>query len=150
MTTADYTRPTKKEQLAAMASYDALEAMLNELETETPEIEIEETQEKIKVPLNALKLLSQILKETAKGNPVAIVPQAAELTTTAAAEILGCSRPHIIKLLETKKIPFTKVGRHRRIKFEDLAEYKKQMKEEQRALLIELMKGDEEAGLYDS
>ena len=150
MDPAQYTKPSKEEQLAAMASYNTLDAMLDELETETPEIEIEETQEKIKVPMSALKLLAQILKEIGKGNPVAIVPQAAEMTTTAAADILGCSRPHIIKLLNDGKIPFTKIGRHRRIKFEDVAEFKKQAKAEQKALLIELMKGDEEAGLYDS
>ena len=37
-----------------------------------------------------------------------------------------------------------------RVKFEDLAEYRKKKGEEREALLIEIMKGDEELGLYDS
>jgi hypothetical protein len=42
------------------------------------------------------------------------------------------------------------VGRHRRIKVEDVMRYKKQMKADQKARLIEIMKGDEASGLYDS
>ena len=63
------TRPTKEEQIAAMKSYDALANVLNELKDNNPEIEIEETHEKIRVPLNALKLLAKILKETSHGRP---------------------------------------------------------------------------------
>jgi excisionase family DNA binding protein len=143
-------RPTKQEQKAAMESYDALVSMLEELDKENPEIEIEETSEKIRIPLNALKLLAQILKETSKGRLVSIVPIATEMTTQAAAELLGCSRPHLIKLLEKGEIQFTKVGKHRRLRYEDIAKYKKEMKERQKQLLIEIMKSDEETGLYDS
>jgi len=143
-------RPTKQEQKAAMESYDALVSMLEELDTENPEIEIEETSEKIRIPLNALKLLAKILEETSKGRLVSIVPVATEMTTQAAAELLGCSRPHLIKLLEGGEIQYTKVGKHRRIKYEDIAKYKKEMKERQKQLLIDIMKSDEESGLYDT
>jgi excisionase family DNA binding protein len=143
-------RPSKQEQKTAMESYDALTSMLKELESENPEIEIEETSEKIRIPLNALKLLAKILEETSKGKLVSIVPIATEMTTQAAAELLGCSRPHLIKLLESGKINFTKVGKHRRIKYEDIIKYKREMKKRQKQLLIEIMKSDEENGLYDS
>jgi excisionase family DNA binding protein len=143
-------KPSKEEQKAAMESYNALVSMLEELHSENPEIEIEETSEKIKIPLIALKLLAKILKETSKGRPISIVPIATELTTQAAAELLGCSRPHLIKLLEKGKINFTKVGKHRRIKYEDVIKYKKEMKERQKQLLIEIMQSDEETGIYDT
>jgi excisionase family DNA binding protein len=146
----DIRRPSKEEQKAAMESYDTLVSMIDELHSENPEIEIEETSEKIKIPLKALKLLAQILKETSQGKPVSIVPIATEVTTQAAAEFLGCSRPHLVKLLENGKIPFTKIGKHRRVKYEDLVNYKKILKEKQKQLLIEIMKADEETGLYDS
>lgn len=148
--TEEIKKPTKQEQIAAMESYDALASMLDQLHSENPEIEIEETSEKIKVPLNALRLLVKILKETSQGNPVSIVPIATEMTTQAAAELVGCSRPHFVKLLESGEMKYTKVGRHRRVKFEDVMNYKKKMKEKQKQLLIEIMKSDEEAGLYDS
>jgi excisionase family DNA binding protein len=143
-------RPSKLEQKTAMESYDALASMLEELQTENPEIEIEETSEKIRIPLNALKLLVKILEETSKGRLVSIVPIATEMTTQAAAELLGCSRPHLIKLLEKGEIQFTKIGKHRRIKYEDIVKYKKEMKAIQKQLLIEIMKSDEESGLYDT
>jgi excisionase family DNA binding protein len=143
-------RPSKEEQKAAMESYDALASTLEQIHSDYPEIEIEETNERIKIPLNALKLLAKILKETSQGRPISIVPIATEITTQAAAELLGCSRPHLVKLLEQGDIKFTKIGKHRRIKYQDVIEYKKKLKAKQRKLLIEIMKADEETGLYDS
>lgn len=143
-------RPSKEEQKAAMESYDALVSTLEQINSDYPEIEIEETHERIKIPLNALKLLAKILKETSQGKPISIVPIATEITTQAAAELIGCSRPHLIKLLDKGDIKFTKIGKHRRIKYQDIIEYKKNIKAEQRKLLTELMKADEESGLYDS
>lgn len=143
-------RPSKEEQLAAMNSYNALSAVLHEIQDKNPEIEIEETQEKLRIPISALKLLAEILKETSEGRPVSIVPIATEVTTQSAAEILGCSRPHIVKLLESGKIKFTKVGKHRRIKYQDLLSYKQEMKVEQERLISQLMENDEKMGMYDS
>ena len=125
-------RPSKEEQLMALASYGALASTIEQLRSENPEIEIEETDEKIKIPIKALKFLATILR------------------ALSAAEMLGCSRPFLIRILEQGKIPFTKVGRHRRIKVEDVIQYKKQMKADQKTRLIEIMKGDEASGLYDS
>lgn len=147
---SDVKKPSKEAQVAAIESYSALASVLDELDTDLPEVEIEETKEKIKIPVEALRLLAKVLEAMSKGKPISIVPVATEMTTQAAAEFLGCSRPHVVKLLEGGKIDFTKVGRHRRVKLEDLQEYKAKMKAEQRAKLIEIMKSDEEAGLYDS
>ena len=68
------------------------------------------------------------------------------MTTQAAADLLGCSRPHLVKLLDSGEIPFVKVGRHRSIKYEDLMVYKQKMKKLQEALLVEMMEADEELG----
>ena len=137
-------RPTKEEQKTAMESYDVLASALSQIQSDYPEIEIEETNERIKIPLNSLKLLAKILKATSQGKLISIVPIATEITTQAAAELIGCSRPHLIKLLENGEIKFTKIGKHRRIKYQDVLEYKKKVKTEQRKLLIEIMKADEE------
>lgn len=146
----DIKKPTKEEQRTALESYNALSASLNQIRTDFPEIEIEETEEKIRIPISALKFLARILKEISQGNPISIVPIATEITTQAAAELLGCSRPHIVKLLESGRIPFNKVGKHRRIKYEDLVAYKKEMKALQRQRIQKLMELDEDSGLYDT
>lgn len=143
-------RPSKHDQKVAGESYSALASVIEQIHSEQPEIEIEETSEKIKIPLSALKLLGDILKAMGQGRLISIVPVATEMTTQAAAEFLGCSRPHLVKLLEEGKIPFTKVGKHRRIKFDDIIQYKNKMKEQQKQNIIDIMNFDEETGLYDS
>ncbi len=77
------------------------------------------------LPRLAFKLLVEILKQTASGNAVSIVPLRKEVTTYEAAEILNVSRPFVIGLLEKGKIPFRKVGTHRRIPLAALLEYKR-------------------------
>ncbi len=143
-------RPSKVEQKVASQSYSALASVIKQIRSEEPEIEIEETNDKIKIPLSALRLLGDILKAVSEGKLISIVPIATEVTTQAAAEFLGCSRPHLVKLLEEGKIEFTKVGKHRRIKFEDIMKYKKEMKNQQKQHIIDIMNSDEETGLYNS
>jgi len=143
-------RPSKAEQLQAKDAYTAFIAALGQLKSDMADIEIEETGEKIKLPKKALALLGKILKAMSEGNPISIVPVATEVTTQSAAEILSCSRPHLVKLLEEGKIPYSKVGKHRRLLIEDVLKYKQQSKAEQKQHLIDLMNMDEDSGLYDS
>lgn len=143
-------RPSKIEQKVAIESYNALATALEHINSDQTEIEIEETKEKIKIPIRALKLLGDILKAMSEGKPISIVPVATEVTTQKAAEILGCSRPHLVKLLEEGKIEYTKVGKHRRLKFEDIFKYRQKMKNEQKKHIVDIMNFDEEIGLYDS
>lgn len=150
VTTNDIKRPNKQERKLAQESYNSLISSIEQLKSNQVEIEIEESGEKIILPLKALNLLGEILKAMSQGKPISIVPIATEVTTQRAAEILGCSRPYLVKLLEEGKIEYTKVGKHRRIKYEDVIDYKKKMKEEQKKRLIEIMHADEDLGLYDS
>lgn len=143
-------KPSKSEQKIAQESYAALASAIDHASSEQPEIEIAETKEKIKIPISALKLLGEILKAMGEGRPISIVPIATEVTTQKAAEILGCSRPHLVKLLEEGQIEYIKIGKHRRIRFDDVIKYKQQMKQQQKKDIIDIMHSDEEIGLYGS
>ncbi len=143
-------KPSKLDQKIAIESYSALAAAIEQINSNQAEIEIEETTDKIKIPLSALKLLGDILKAMGQGKLVSIVPIAAEMTTQAAAEMLGCSRPHLVIVFVVGKIAFTKVGKHRRIRFDDVMKYKLQLKQNQKQHIIDIMNLDEEEGLYDS
>lgn len=66
-----------------------------------------------------------LLRYVGSGQAVTIVPTEEMLTTQQAADLLNVSRPHLIKLLEKKEIAHTTVGRHRRIRAQDLFDYKR-------------------------
>ncbi len=83
--------------------------------------------------------LRALLAPLAQGKMVRVVPLEAELTTQEAAEILGVSRPHLIRLLESGKIPYRKVGTHRRIRVEDLLAYREKAQAQGQAILDELV-----------
>lgn len=131
MTTAALDRtilPDEKEITVAAQSSRQLAAFLStKFETQRMEL-VNDTQQRevIEVPAFALRLLAEILKELALGNAVKVVPVHSELTSQEGADLLNVSRPHLVKLLEEGALPFTKTGRHRRIKFADLMAYKKQ------------------------
>ena len=143
-------RPTKSDQQIAIKSYQSINNVIDRISSSNIEIEIEESHEKIILPKMAVELLGEILKSMSEGIPISIVPEATEVTTQKAAEIIGCSRPHLVKLLETGEIEFIKVGKHRRINIEDVYKYKLKMKESQKQRIIEMMNFDEEIGLYDT
>lgn len=99
---------------------------------------IDGDEQDITVPVSAMKMLVDILAHMAEGEAVTIVPQDAELTTQQAADFLNVSRPFFVKLLEQGKLPFHKVGSHRRILFRDLVIYKQSSMDERKKALDEL------------
>ena len=96
-----------------------------------------------------LRLLSQILALMARQQTFVLYPESSELTTKQAAEVLGVSRPFLIRVLEAGEIPYRKVGRHRRVLMKDVLAYKQTMQVKSRAAMDELVKLSEEVGGYD-
>lgn len=93
------------------------------------------TDSKVDIPPGAFQLLLNVLEEMSHGNALLVVPIHAELTTQQAADLLSVSRPYLIRLLEEGKIRFQYTGKHRRIGFKDLMEYKqKSIRESYEAL----------------
>jgi len=113
----------------------------------TAKIRVATSDQDVTVPVAALRLLVDILAQMAQGNAVTIVPIHAELTTQQAADYLNVSRPFLIGLLEEGKIPFRKVGTHRRIRFEDLVKYREISLVDQKAAADELTRQAQELGL---
>jgi len=102
----------------------------------------------IELPTSAMTMLAEVLGELAAGNAVQIVPVHAELTTQEAANILNVSRPHMVKLLEKGNLPFHKIGRHRRVLFADLMEYKKRRENESLNAMQALADQAQDIGMY--
>lgn len=107
-----------------------------------------ESGEQVALPAVVAQLLRHSVGELLSGQAVTVLPTEQELSTFGAAKVLGVSRPFLISnLLEAGKIPFHRVGTHRRIALRDLMTY--QAEQERRyALLEELTALDQELGLY--
>jgi len=101
----------------------------------------------IELPAGAVALLMDILEAMAAGRGVTVVPENAELTTVQAADLLNVSRPYLIGLLESNAIPHRKVGKHRRIRMEDVMTYKQRTDGEREAVLDRLVAEAQEHGL---
>ena len=68
-------------------------------------------------------------------------------TCVLAAGLLGVSRPHLVKLVDTGEIPHHKTGSHRRVYFEDLMRYRDVRDAERSAALRELTRKSSQYGL---
>jgi len=149
MTTLDLNLPTEQDTEAAQTAVRIFRALGA---TRVPTVARFRSQEgpnevEVTLPGEALHLLVHILTHMAKGHAVTVVPVQAELTTQRAADLLGVSRPYLIKLLEDGAIPFRKVGTHRRVLVADLIEYKKRDDAERRKAADDLAAEAQELGL---
>lgn len=103
----------------------------------------------IDLPTSAQEVLRYAVHHLAQGQALNVIPAQEEVTTQEAAEILHVSRPYLIKLLDEGAIPFVTVGRHRRIRLNDLLLYKRLRDTQRRESLARLVQLSEEMGLYD-
>ncbi len=99
------------------------------------------------LPPVVTRLLMNILKETAAGRAVTLVPLEPEITTQQAAELLNVSRPYVVSLIDKGTLPARMVGNHRRLPLQDVLAYKADSRAKRRQTLRELAALDQELGL---
>src|SRR5262245_32769033 len=81
--------------------------------------------ERLELPDAVFRLLKDIARNMQLGRAVVLIPENQQLTTQRAADLLGVSRPHLVKLLETGELSYHKAGSHRRVFLKDLLAYQK-------------------------
>lgn len=101
----------------------------------------------LELPPRALRLLADVLGMMAQRRPIMVVPQELELTTQEAAALLNVSRPFVIKEIEAGRLKCRKVGRHRRIEFEELRRYQARQREAADKALKDLAELSQDLGL---
>jgi excisionase family DNA binding protein len=104
----------------------------------------------IAIPEPVHELLLLILNNLQAGNAISIVPEHRQLTTQRAANILGVSRPFLVRLVEDGEIPFHMVGSHRRIYLRDVLDYKRRRDAARHEAINDMARSEMEAGTYDS
>lgn len=94
------------------------------------------------------RVFSEVLEQLSTGQSVAILPTDQELTTQEAADLLGVSRPFFIeKVLEAGKLPYRRVGKHRRIRLDKLLDYQQRDLAEREAIVAQLTWESQDLGL---
>jgi excisionase family DNA binding protein len=99
------------------------------------------------LPPVVARLLVDILKETAAGHAVTLVPFEAEITTQQAAELLNVSRPFVVGMIDKGTLPARMVGNQRRLPLKDVLAYKADNRAKRLRTLEELAALDQELGL---
>lgn len=145
-TMTDPIQPTESEsRLAAFAASALARLMEGDLPVHVPDRE-----DPVVLPAAAVRLLVDLLATMAEGNAVTLIPVHAELTTQQAADLLGVSRPFLVKEIEHGRLPHRKVGKHRRVLFRDLMAYKRAHEATRIAALDELARQGQDLDLgYD-
>ena len=139
-------QPTPTEIVQAEESHGELLSLLKH-HPESLVLMDPESQSQILIPQAVVRLLVETLKQMARGRAVTLLPIHSEVTTQQAADLLNVSRPYFIKLLDEGKLPFKLVGRHRRIRFEDLMRFKHQDDLERDEAFDEMVRMSQEMGL---
>lgn len=104
---------------------------------------------KLELPPPIYDILVKVVENMQEGKAMALVPLLEELSTQAAADLLGVSRQFFVRELEAGKIQFHRAGSHRRIYLKDVLDYKKQREISRAESIDRMAQIAEEAGIYD-
>lgn len=114
--------------------------VLSNLEGEAGSLVVERAgQRKAALPPEIGKVLQRVLAVMARGGTVTVTTVPIELTTTVAAEVLGISRPTLMKMIADGKIPAHRVGAHHRLSSEDVFAALHARRARERAAFAELL-----------
>jgi excisionase family DNA binding protein len=106
-----------------------------------------ESGEAVDLPDQLRRLLDSATRSLRTGSSVTIMDHARMLSTQEAADILGVSRPTLVKLLESGQIPFTKVNSYRRVAMIDLIAFRTAQRAERQRIVEEAIHSNKMEGL---
>ncbi|MDY7105073.1 MAG: helix-turn-helix domain-containing protein [Actinomycetota bacterium] len=130
-------------------SLDALVAILSRPDAEPTTTLVGPNGERLVLPPEVFEVLRDVVGAMARGQAVTIAPVHQRLTTQEGAELLGISRPTLVKLLESGEIPFEQPGRHRRVRLADVLAYRERASVERQAALDRMVEIADEADMYE-
>jgi excisionase family DNA binding protein len=105
--------------------------------------------ETLAIPESVFYALERVVEVLARGDAITVVPLGQVLTTQQAASLLNVSRQYLVRLLDQGEIPFSRTGTHRRLRIEDVLEFKAKRDSEREGALRKLTRLSEEYGGYE-
>jgi excisionase family DNA binding protein len=104
----------------------------------------------VELPEPIFEVLLQVTAAMRAGLAVTVAPHHLLLSTQEAADLLHISRTTLVRLLETGAIPFEKPSRHRKVRVDDLLEYRRRQRSAAEIALADMIADTERLGLYDA
>lgn len=130
--------PTESDVALARESRGIMKECLSENGSCRVSIFVDGVEREAQVPMMALRVLAEALRQISLGKATVVLPLDAEISAQQAADILRVSLSYLDDLLEKNEIPFRNVGTHRRIRLLDVLNYKRLNDEERMKVLDEL------------
>src|SRR5262249_2186436 len=103
----------------------------------------------VALPEPMFEVLLQVAAAMKAGLAVTVAPHYLTLSTQEAADLLRISRTTLVRLLETGVIPFEKPSRHRKVRLDDLLEYRRRQRNAAELAFTDMIADTERLGLYD-
>ncbi|QQC58567.1 helix-turn-helix domain-containing protein [Rothia kristinae] len=103
-----------------------------------------ETGQKVSFDPEVAVLLGQILEALKQHGHVQIGTLPEELTSSTAAQLLGISRPTLLKKAQAKELPSFKVGTHTRFNRDAVLAFKRERERQRKSALEEILDLGEE------
>lgn len=101
-----------------------------------------ETGKAIEVPAGLAEILDSIVHRMEQGGRVVLESMPELLTTSTAADVLGVSRPTLVKLITDGKLPAVMRGTHRRVRWSDLSAFRQAREVERSHAIGDLLEAD--------
>lgn len=87
--------------------------------------------DRIELPESVHRALTKVVAALHAGKAVTIAPQTMTLTTQQAADLLGVSRPTIVRLINDNVLPAERVGNRHRLLLDDVLAYREERRKRQ-------------------
>ena len=104
----------------------------------------------IELSAGMVDVLRRVAEAMRQGMAVSVVPRHTVLSSQQAADMLGISRPTLVRMLEEGEIPFVRRRRHRRLYLSDVVEYRKRRRRVADEALSDIVADAQMFGEYDA
>lgn len=142
------TTPAERTVLPGGAE-DRLAELLAALETSRRPALVAADGSRVELPDELFDVLHDVATALSRGLAITVAPRHTVLGTGEAARLLGVSRPTLVRMLESGAIPYSRPGRHRRIRLDDLLAHQARSRRARAGGLDEMVRAAEDAGVYD-